>query len=352
MLPVTIQFGTWCAGDLNSSGKLRIASSGHGEFINRDLLSSGQRDRTIWANYPIGVVDSYLRAGVQIEGMDLLFYSDIPGSGLSSSASFCVATALMVQSLTGYSFSDEWQSSRWKIAEICQRVEHEYLDVNCGIMDPAAIALAKGNNALQIDCSQTESARSGIEYVPCNIDPYRFVIVDSGKKRKLAASAYNRRVKEIGQILELIQAHEQLQQLCQLKIDDLARVRGFISDDTLYKRCHHVVTENQRVTDAISALRHNDVNKFGELMLLSHASLRNDYEVSSIELDTLVSASTMQEGVLGARMTGAGFGGCIISLVHRDAIDSYKDSVSRLYKDKCGCTAEFYIVQTGSDCLV
>jgi galactokinase len=351
VLPITIQYGTWCVGALNSTGKLRIASTRYEEVVEQDLSSPDRVDRNGWANYPIGVIDSYLNAGAQVDGMDLLFGSDVPGGGLSSSASFTVATALIIQSLTGYTFSNDWQTARWKIAQLCQQVENEFIGVNCGIMDPAVIALAIGDNALRIDCRKSGSEFHEIEYIPANIEPYRIVIMNSGKERELAASAYNQRVMELSQVRELLNVHMDLFQLCDLKPDDLPLMRRLVTDEILQKRCLHVVSENQRVMEAARVLRQGDIDKLGELMCLSHSSLSDDYQVSSVELDELVKASISQDGVLGARMTGAGFGGCAISLVHGDAIAAHNERVREQYTARCNYQPEFYTVQIGSSCL-
>jgi len=351
VLPVTIQYGTWCVGTLNSTGKLRIASTRFDETVEQDLSALHRTDRNSWANYPIGVINSYLHAGAEAEGLDLLFGSDVPGGGLSSSASFTVATALITQSLTGYSFSSNWQKARWKIAQLCQQVENEFVGVNCGIMDPAVIALAKGMNALRIDCGEPDNEFHETEYIHTDIGSYRIVIMNSGKERELAASAYNQRVAEIQQICELLSENMELSHLCELGIDDLAMVRQLISDGTLQRRCAHVVSENQRVTDAAEALRRGNTRRLGELMCLSHKSLSEDYEVSGFELDELVNASMQQDGVLGARMTGAGFGGCAIALVHTDAIAAHNERVRERYMGKCDYHPAFFTVQIGSSCL-
>jgi galactokinase len=351
VLPITIQYGTWCVGALNSTGNLRIASTRFDEIVEQDLRRLRRDKRNNWANYPIGVINSYLHAGAKTAGLDLLFGSDLPGGGLSSSASFTVATALLIQSLTGYSFSNDWRTARWKIAKLCQLVENEYIGVNCGIMDPAVVALAKGRNALRIDCSKSSNEFHEIEYIPADTGPYRIVIMNSGKQRKLAASAYNRRVAEIQQIHDLLNGHMEFSQLCDLGEDDLPMVRQLIANEILQKRCSHVVSENQRVADAAHALRSGELNRFGELMYLSHKSLSEDYEVTGDELNELVSASMMQDGVLGARMTGAGFGGCAISLVHTDAIAVHNNRVRERYTARCKYQPEFYTVKIGSSCL-
>jgi galactokinase len=351
VLPMTIQYGTWCVGALNSTGKLRIGSTRYDDIVEQDLSRTARCEGNNWANYPIGVIKSLLEAGAVAEGMDLLFGSDVPGGGLSSSASFTVATALAVESLTGFSNANDWHAARWKTALRCQDVENKFIGVNCGIMDPAVIALAKGNNAIRIDCSEPGNEFHEIEYIPLDTGPYRFVIMNSGKERELAASAYNQRVAEIQHIHELLKGSLEFSLLCELNVTDLSEVRRLIADQTLLKRCVHVVTENQRVTEAAHALKTGDLRRFGELMCLSHKSLREDYEVSGAELDELVNASLMQEGVLGARMTGAGFGGCAISLIHSNAIEPHNKRAAEIYMEKCKFQPEFHTVQTGSSCL-
>ena len=282
-----------------------------------------------WANYPKGVLQALLWEGRRRPGLDLFFGSDLPiGSGLSSSAAMEVATGFAALRMAG-----EAEPDRVALARLCQRVENEYIGVNCGIMDQFAVAMGRSGHAVLLDCGDLSH-----RYVPARLEPYRLVVMDTRKPRSLIVSAYNERRAECEAANALLEqcfgptplAHRTPEQL------------EIISDPKLLRRARHVVAEQRRVLEAAEALEKGNLERFGSLLDASHESLRTDYEVTGEELDCLVGAARRQPGCLGARMTGAGFGGCAIALVHGDAAAEFSVAVGREYARRVGREAAFY----------
>lgn len=272
--------------------------------------------------YPRAVIKSLELTPNQ--GFDVAYYGDIPNqSGLSSSASIEVVTAFFLNDLYSLNLDNI------TIAKLCQKAENEYVGVNCGIMDQFAIAMGKKNNAIYLDTNTLEYT-----YVPIDFKGYKLIIANTNKKRTLADSKYNERRQECDEAARLLG----LDNLC--NATDISSLK----DPTLYKRAKHVTTENQRTKEAVKT---GDIRRFGTLMNESHDSLRDDYEVTGVELDTLVDAARKQEGVLGARMTGAGFGGCTINLVQENCVEAFIENVGKEYNQITGLTADFYPVEIG-----
>jgi galactokinase len=219
-----------------------------------------------------------------------------------------------------------------------QQSEHEFMNVNCGIMDQYIIATAQENSAELLDCASITH-----EFVPLNLGDYRFVVMNTKKQRKLADSKYNERRSQCEQGLAILQQNGvDIKDLCSLSVEDFEKYGSFIKDDVIYRRVRHCVTENQRVLDAVAALKQNDLVQLGKLLYESHDSLKNDYEVTGIELDTLKEVASKQEGCIGARMTGAGFGGCAIALVHKDKADAFIKNVQEEYTKIVGYPGGFF----------
>ncbi len=282
-----------------------------------------------WANYPKGVARELLARGNNFRGMDLLYYGNLPhGSGLSSSAALEVLTAYMLLNTNGV------EADRVELARLCQKVENEFMGINCGIMDQFSVALGKKDNAILLNCSSLE-----YKYAPIKLEGASIVLINTNKRRELADSKYNERRAECDRALELIKAHKSIEDLCSANLDD---VNEYIKDETLQKRARHVVAENQRVLKAIEALNTNDIAEFGRLMLESHKSLRYDYEVTGAELDAIVDGATNVDGCIGCRMTGAGFGGCAVAIVENDKLNSFKQKVAEYYTAKTGLNPSFY----------
>jgi galactokinase len=291
-----------------------------------------------WTNYPKGVIWAFGEKGMKVEaGMDILLNGNIPnGSGLSSSASVEVLTGFILRDLFGFEVSNQ------DLALIGQFSENKYNMVNCGIMDQFAIAMGKENCAIFLD-----TADLSYEYAPIKLENAKIVISCSNKKRGLGDSKYNERRSECETALAELQNVINTPSLGALTEAQFDEVQCNIASDIRRKRAKHAVYENQRTIKAVEALKANDVALFGQLMNASHVSLRDDYEVTGIELDTLVEEAWKIEGVIGSRMTGAGFGGCTVSIVKDEAIDTFIKEVGAAYLEKIGYAADFYVVEIG-----
>ena len=291
-----------------------------------------------WTNYPKGVMWAFGEKGHPVlKGMDLLLYGNIPnGSGLSSSAS--------VEVLTGYILRDffNFDVSNQDLALYGQYAENHFNGVNCGIMDQFSIAMGKKDHAIFLD-----TADLSYEYAPIVLQGYKIVIAGSNKKRGLGDSKYNERRSECETALSELQQVVGIQSLGDLTEEMFETYKSAIKDEIRIKRAKHAVYENQRTIRAVAALKRNDLAEFGKLMNASHVSLRDDYEVTGIELDTLVEEAWKLDGVIGSRMTGAGFGGCTVSIVKDEAVESFVQKVGAAYEQKIGYAADFYVVEIG-----
>ncbi|MBQ6568297.1 MAG: galactokinase [Treponema sp.] len=292
-----------------------------------------------YANYLNGILSILKRRGYQLpSGFDILLVSNVPpAGGISSSSALECGFAWAVSELFGLGVS------RKDIALIGQQSEHEFMGVNCGIMDQYIIATGKKDTAEVLDCAKVEH-----EYVPLELGDYRFVVMNTRKKRQLADSKYNERRSQCEAALKILQDKGvEAADLCSLSPVKWEAVKHFISDGILQKRANHCVYENQRVIDAVAALKAGDLARLGRLLNESHASLKTDYEVTGIELDTLAETAQKQDGCLGARMTGAGFGGCAIALVHKDKVASFTGAVQEAYTAAIGYEAGFFSCSSG-----
>lgn len=296
-----------------------------------------------WTNYPKGVIWAFQEKGYQIDfGMDLLLFGNIPnGSGLSSSASVEVLTGHILRDIYGFNVSNQ------DLALIGQYSENKFNGVNCGIMDQFAIAMGKENNAIFLD-----TADLSYEYAPVNLKDAKIVIGCTNKKRGLGDSKYNERRSECEMALEELQKEVDIKNLGELTEEQFEEHKSAIKDEVRMRRAKHAVYENQRTVKAVEALNNNNIALFGKLMNESHVSLSKDYEVTGVELDTMVAAAWKQEGVIGSRMTGAGFGGCTVSIVEEDKVDSFIREVGKEYKDKIGYAADFYVVDIGNGPII
>ena len=291
-----------------------------------------------WTNYPKGVIWAFGEKGMEItQGMDLLLYGNIPnGSGLSSSASVEVLTGYILKDLYGCEVTNQ------DIALIGQYSENKFNGVNCGIMDQFAIAMGKKDHAIFLDTATLEYT-----YAPIVLKDAKIVISCSNKKRGLGDSKYNERRAECEKALEELQQYAGISSLGDLSEEEFEKYKGAIKDEDRMKRAKHAVYENQRTIHAVEALKNGDLEQFGKLMNESHVSLRDDYEVTGIELDTLAEEAWKVDGVIGSRMTGAGFGGCSVSIVKNDAVDTFIEQVGKAYLEKIGYAADFYVVEIG-----
>ena len=340
VFPCALTFGTYALIKKRSDKIIRFYSENFKELgimdINiDDMLYNKEHD---WANYPKGVIWAFENNGMKIDsGFDILFYGNIPnGAGLSSSASIEVLTGVILKNLYNFNLS------MIDIVKYSQKAENEYVGVNCGIMDQFAIGMGKKDNAILLDTNTLKYQYSSIK-----LDGASIVIANTNKRRGLTDSKYNERRSECETALKDLQSELKIKTLCEINEDVFEKNRHLIKSEVCAKRAKHAIYENQRTLKAVIALENKDIKLFGELMNKSHISLRDDYEVTGIELDTLVEIAWKMQGVIGSRMTGAGFGGCTVSIVKDEFVDEFIKNVGEEYKNKIGYAAVFYVARIG-----
>ncbi len=341
VFPCALTIGTYGVVRKNVMNTCRFYSM---NFTNKGIIAADlselvyDKEEYNWANYPMGVISMLNEKEERVdEGIDMLVFGNIPNSsGLSSSASLEVLTAFACRELFGFemSFVD--------IALLSQKAENKFIGVNCGIMDQFAIAMGKKDNAIFLD-----TATLKYEYAPIELKDAKIVITCSNKKRGLGDSKYNERRSECEDALKSIQSVKKIASLGELTESEFEEVKSAIGDEVKTRRAKHAVYENMRTVRAVEALKNGDLKTFGELMNASHLSLQKDYEVTGIELDTIVETSWKVPGVIGARMTGAGFGGCTVAIVKNENVDEYIKTVGDTYLKKIGYAADFYTVEIG-----
>ncbi len=341
VLPCAINLGTYAVVSRRTDQLVKLMSLNFEEMgiLSFDLNQIKRDPALDWANYPMGVFNEFINRGEKIDkGFNILYFGDLPnGAGLSSSASIEVLTATIINDYLGLNIK------KTEIALLCQKSENEFNGVNCGIMDQFSIAQGAKDHAILLNCDTLE-----YELVPAALKNYRLVIINTNKKRGLVDSEYNTRRKECEQAFEIIQkgfSKRPINYLCDLTPSEFLEISNLIQSDSVYKRAYHSVAENFRTLESKKALSEGNLIEFGEWMYSSHESLKNYFEVSCKELDVIVEFSRTIRGVLGARMTGAGFGGCAIALVEKDQCDAYVEKLGRAYNDKTGLRADFYIAE-------
>ena len=337
VFPCAIHKGTYALVKKRDDKKFRMYSEnfenlGIIEFLLDNLVNEKKHK---WVNYPKGVVKMFIEAGYKIDsGFDVLFYGNIPnGSGLSSSASIEIVTSIILKDL--YNLDIDMV----EMVKLSQKAENQFIGVNSGIMDQFAVGMGKKDNAILLDCNTLKYS-----YAPVILKDEVLVIGNTNKKRGLADSKYNERRAECEEALKDLQKELDIQSLGELSVEEFNKSEKLIKNEINRKRAKHAVYENQRTIKAQKELMEENLEEFGRLMNESHVSLRDDYEVTGIELDTMVEIAWNQEGVIGSRMTGAGFGGCTISIVKKDAVDKFIENVGKEYKEKVGLDADFYVV--------
>lgn len=339
VFPCSITIGTYAAVSPRKDQTFHLFSENFKDegasVLTLDHLEISPQDR--WTHYVKGVLSILLKRGFSFPfGLNIVVYGDLPnGAGLSSSASLELLFCKIFD--TYYHFN----LKPTEMALIGKQVENEYIGVNSGIMDQFAIALGKKNTALLLDCNTQH-----YEYKCFDMKGYELVIMNTNKRRELSDSKYNERFSECQTVLGLLKQHYPIEHLCELGEKQLVEIEKLQLDPILMKRLRHVVTENSRVLASTKCLSENDLLGFGKLLTASHMSLKSDYEVTGIELDTLVDAA-LEAGAIGARMTGAGFGGCAISLVSKSLIDSFIEKVGKKYKETISYEASFYAASIG-----
>ncbi len=340
VFPCALTIGTYGAARKRNDRKLRFYSMNFEAIglIETDLDDLKPYKEADWTNYPKGILWAFEEKGMKIPaGMDLVLYGNIPnGSGLSSSASIEVLTGYILKDFFGFDVTNQ------DLALIGQFSENKFNGVNCGIMDQFAIAMGKAGHAIFLD-----TADLSCQYAPVRLNGAKIVISCSNKKRGLGDSKYNERRSECEAALAKLRKELDIQSLGDLSEAQFEEKKGLIEDPVQVRRARHAVYENRRTIQAVEALDAGDLAQFGKLMNASHISLRDDYEVTGKELDTLVEEAWKVEGVIGSRMTGAGFGGCTVSIVKEEAVETFIDKVGAAYLDKIGYSADFYAVEIG-----
>ncbi len=341
VFPCALTFGTYAVVGRRNDQIIRMYSVNFPDVgvielsVHDQLARKKEHD---WANYPKGVIKEFIDRGVQIEtGFNVLYYGNIPnGAGLSSSASIELATAVALQSIMETTFSSV------ELVKMSQHAENEFIGVSCGIMDQFAIGMGKKDNAILLNCQTLD-----YQYSPIVLEDASLIIANTNKRRTLADSKYNERRSECERALSQLQKQLSIKSLGDLTPEQFESNRHLIESEVDQKRAKHAVYENARTLQAVEKLQQGDIESFGKLMCDSHNSLRDDYEVTGFELDILVEAALNQEGVIGSRMTGAGFGGCTVSIVKNDKIEAFIQEVGSRYSEKTGLQAEFYVANVG-----
>jgi len=340
VFPCALSFGTHCVFCKRDDKKIRLYSLNLPEkgIIEADLDNISPRPEQGWANYPLGMIKTIQNHGYKIDqGFELLFWGDIPnGAGLSSSASIELATAVAMN--TAFNL----HIPQVELVKMAQEDENKFVGMNCGIMDQFASGMGKEDHAILLDCNTLE-----YDYVPLNLRGVSIVIINSNKKHALVTSEYNTRRKECEHALLELQQKLPVKSLGELSIEQFEANKHLITNPVERKRAKHAVYENQRTLQAAAALKKGDLETFGKLMNESHVSLRDDYETSAPELDIIAETAWGVPGVLGARITGGGFGGCAVALVKDEAVKPLMDAIDRVYPEKTGLKADYYIASAG-----
>lgn len=345
VFPCALTLGTYGAARVRKDTKLRFYSLNFPEqgILEGDITQLTKGESGDWTNYPKGVMWAFLQKGYRLTwGMDILLYGNLPnGAGLSSSASVEVVTGVLLRDLFGLSLSNT------EIALLGQQAEHEFCGVNCGIMDQFAAAMGKENHAIYLS---TDTLK--YEYIPVELSGIKMVLANSNKKHSLSDSKYNERRQECETALGELQTVIGIENLCDLDAQTFDLYETAIKDETRRKRARHAVYENERTKRAAQVLKKGDLETFGRLLKESHRSLSEDYEVTGEEMDCLAAAAWHQDGVIGSRITGGGFGGCTISLVKEENLRTFIREVGKEYTEKTGLQADFYVVEIGGQPVV
>ena len=337
VFPCSLSFGTYLLISTTNDNHIKFSS------LNFDFTTSISSDKEIekinnkWVNYPLGIMLEFQKRGILLSGMELLYYGDIPnGAGLSSSASIELVTSIALNEL----FACDLDII--EMIKLSQKAENNFVGMNCGIMDQFVVGMGKKDHALFLNCNTLE-----YKLIPFKLQGYNLIITNSNKQRKLTDSKYNERRAECEKAVEYLNKVQAVNNLSEIDILKFSKIQNAIPDEIIRKRAKHVISENQRVIDAVKALKQKNIITFGKLMNLSHDSLRDDYEVTGYELDILVEEARKIEGVLGSRMTGAGFGGCTVSLVKEEVNEIFRKKVGEGYNKKTGLKADFYSAKIG-----
>jgi len=337
VFPCALDFGTYLLVRRTTGQEIRMNSLNFPGEVTVPVALNYMPIPKSWTNYPVGVINEFARKGIVAPAMEMLFTGDIPnGAGLSSSASIEMVMAVAMNEMTGAGLE------MMEMVKMSQKAENGFVGMNCGIMDQFAVGFGRKDHAINLNCDSLE-----YRYAPVNLGDRRLIITNTNKRRGLTDSKYNERRAECEKAVELISAHRPIRNLSEMTVNDLWMLDSYIEDPLVRKRAKHVITENGRTLAAIKALENNDIKLLGKLMNESHDSLCNDYEVTGAELDTLVYEGRQLHGVIGTRMTGAGFGGCTVSIVESGHADEFIRRLGEVYTAKTGLVADFYLPGIG-----
>ncbi len=335
VLPCALQFGTYLLIRKIKEPVIRLASTNFEFQTEIPVDDIAAKVENLWVNYPLGVFDQFRQREIPVGGMELLYSGDIPNSaGLSSSASIEIVTAFAVNDLM------QAKLTLTELIKMSQAAENQFVGVNCGIMDQFAVGMGEKGHAIFLNCMTLEN-----KMVPLLLDGISLVIANTNKQRELADSKYNERVAECQLAVTYLSKQFDISNLSEISFMQFYKIQDLIPDEVIRRRARHVISENQRVLNSVACLWNHDILQFGALMNASHESLKVNYEVTGFELDTLVEEAQKINGVLGARMTGAGFGGCTVNLVKDDVVDQFIEKVGESYQQKTGLKADFYIAE-------
>ncbi len=337
VFPCALNYGTYLLIRKINGNALKFSTINFNDDSETELkglfVNSGKK----WINYPLGVINEFIKRGIELSGLEFLYYGDVPnGAGLSSSASIEMVTAVALNEIFNAGFST------LDLVRMSQKAENLFVGMNCGIMDQFAVGFGKKDHAIFLNCDTLF-----FENVPIVLTDCSLIITNTNKRRGLTDSKYNERRGECEKAVELLQAYKPIRNLSELNTGDINILEKYIKDPVVRKRAKHVISENGRVIEAVKVLKDNNIVRFGELMNQSHDSLKDDYEVTGSELDTLVYEGRKLKGVIGTRMTGAGFGGCTISIVNKTDSAGFMTSLSEIYQRKTGLVPDFYEPEIG-----
>jgi galactokinase len=332
VFPCALNYGTYLLIRRVKNNKLKFSTINFKDDLEAELkeffINTGKK----WINYPLGVINEFLKRGIKISGLEFLYYGDVPnGAGLSSSASIEMVTAVALNEFYNAGFST------LDLVKMSQKAENEFVGMNCGIMDQFAVGFGKKDHAIFLNCDTLS-----FENIPIILKDFSLIITNTNKRRGLTDSKYNERRSECDKAVELLQTYKPIQNLSELTVNEINLLEKYIKDPVVRRRAKHVISENGRVVEAVKVLKSNDLIRFGELMNLSHDSLKDDYEVTGNELDALVYEGRKLPGVIGTRMTGAGFGGCTVSIVRKTDSNKFMSDLSAVYFKKTGLVPDFY----------
>lgn len=344
VFPAALNLGTMVAARPVKDMSISLAATDLDERVNAPLDGLLKYRNIKWGSYQLGVADELQKDGLSLAGCQLLYHDTIPhGGGLSSSAAIEVATCMALIALSKGEEYGEDKYDRTYIAKVCQKAENNFVGVKCGIMDQMASSLGKKNYAVFINCKDLD-----YRLVPLNLKGYSIIISNTNKKRSLKDSKYNERRDECERGLSILKGYiESISCLGDVSLSEFDKCKHEIKDLVVLKRVEHVICENERVRKSVQALESDHIGEFGRLMIESHESLRRLYEVTGTELDTLVEEALKIDGVIGSRMTGAGFGGCTVSVVNKEHEEKFISEVGKNYYNRVGLKPEFYVCETG-----